>query len=58
MREKLLVFIISKIFRCPIYTETEVRKLFSTLQYEIAQEILGNRSEKIVPLDFFKEHKK
>lgn len=41
-----------------LYTEDEVNKLFSKLQYEIAQYIIGNRENPIVPLEFLKEHKK
>jgi len=41
-----------------LYTENEVRNLFSELQYETAQEIIGNRAKVVTPLEFFEEKKK
>jgi len=41
-----------------IYTEEEVRAMFAGVQYEIAQKIIGNRSESIVPLYYFQQNKK
>ena len=55
---KYLYEVVTGIFRGNVYTEKEVRKLFSGVQYEIAQEIIGNRSEAIIPLEYFDANKK
>ena len=55
---KYLYEVVTGIFRGKVYTENEVRNLFSGVQYEIAQEIIGNRSEAIIPLEYFDANKK
>jgi hypothetical protein len=44
-----------------LYTEQEVRNIFLEMQYEMAQQIIGNRGkdpQRIIPMDFFNERKK
>jgi hypothetical protein len=42
-----------------LYNEDEVKDMFEKLQYEMAQQIIGNRGkDKIIPLEFFEENKK
>jgi len=42
------------------YTEKEIKEILSKMQYEMAQEIIGNRQgeKPIVPIDFWMENGK
>ena len=42
------------------YTEKEVEKILSKMQYEMAQRIIGNRpdAKPIVPIEFWRENGK
>ena len=42
-----------------VYTPTQVREMFLHYQYEMAQEIIGNRGEKrTTPIEFYNQNKK
>jgi len=53
--KKILTFILDYF---NLYTENEVRKILVKIQYEMAQKVIGNRENNIIPTEYFDNIKK